>query len=155
MFEDISIHLPALQVILALIAAPLCLLLRRPSTAWLLATGVTWVLLIIALLLLNKVLETGTVTYYLGNWPAPWGIEYRIDLANAFMLVIVTLIGSAVMPYAQSSILKEISKDRIYLFYCMYLLNLSGLLGIAITGDIFNLFVLKLIDVYMIVKNKY
>ncbi|MDA1089183.1 MAG: monovalent cation/H+ antiporter subunit D family protein [Proteobacteria bacterium] len=134
-------HLPALQVVLALLAAPVCLVLRRHGAAWLIATGMTWVLLAIALTLLGRVLETGTIIYSLGGWPAPWGIEYRIDLANAFMLVIVTLIGSVVMPYARASIKAEIEEPRIYLFYCMYLLNLAGLLGIAITGDVFNLFV--------------
>jgi multicomponent Na+:H+ antiporter subunit D len=141
MSQFVSIHLAPLQVILALIAAPICLLVRRPNAAWLLATAITWILLIIALLILGKVLETGTFSYSLGNWPAPWGIEYRIDIANALMLIIITIIGSAVMPYARTSIEKEIPKDRIYLFYCMYLLNLAGLLGIAITGDVFNLFV--------------
>ena len=141
MLQFVSFHLPALQVILALIAAPICLLVREPNKAWLIALTVTWTLLFIALMLLDKVLEIGTVSYSLGNWPAPWGIEYRIDIVNAFMLVIITIVGSAVMPYARSSVENEISKDRIYLFYCMYLLNLSGLLGIAITGDVFNLFV--------------
>ena len=141
MSQFVSIHLAPLQVILALIAAPICLLVRRPNAAWLLATAITWILLIIALLILGKVLETGTFSYSLGNWPAPWGIEYRIDIANALMLIIITIIGSAVMPYARTSIEKEIPKDRIYLFYCMYLLNIAGLLGIAITGDVFNLFV--------------
>jgi multicomponent Na+:H+ antiporter subunit D len=105
------------------------------------ATAVTWMSLAVALALLDRVLETGVVVYSLGGWPAPWGIEYRIDLANAFMLVIVTVIGSAVMPYARASVEAEIPVERIYLFYCMYLLNLAGLLGIAITGDVFNLFV--------------
>ena len=134
-------HLAALQVVLALLAAPVCLLLRRPNAAWAMATGITWVLLGVALAMLDRVLEMGTVVYSLGGWPAPWGIEYRIDLANAFMLVIVTVIGSAAMPYARASIEAEIPEERIYLFYCMYLLNIAGLLGIAITGDVFNLFV--------------
>ena len=136
-----SSHLPALQVVLALLAAPLCVVLRRPGAAWMIATVITWALLAIAMVLLGRVLETGTITYALGSWPAPWGIEYRIDLANAFVLVLVTLIGSVVMPYARASIPAEIEEPRIYLFYCMYLLNLAGLLGIAITGDVFNLFV--------------
>ena len=46
-----------------------------------------------------------------------------------------------VIPYARASIAAEVEEPRIYLFYCMYLLNLAGLLGIAITGDVFNLFV--------------
>ncbi|NQV83252.1 MAG: monovalent cation/H+ antiporter subunit D family protein [Rhodospirillales bacterium] len=137
----ISTHLPVLQVVMALLAAPVCLVLRRPNAAWVIATIISWTLLAVALVLLDRVLETGTINYSLGGWPAPWGIEYRIDLANAFMLVIVTTIGSAVMPYARASVLAEIPEERIYLFYCMYLLNMAGLLGIAITGDVFNLFV--------------
>ncbi|MCH7864967.1 MAG: monovalent cation/H+ antiporter subunit D family protein [Proteobacteria bacterium] len=134
-------HLPVLQVVLPLLAAPLCLILRRPGLAWAVATGVTWVSLAIALALLDRVLETGTIHYLLGDWAAPWGIEYRIDTVSAFILVLVTTIGSVVMPYARVSIAAEIPEPRIYLFYCLYLLNLAGLLGIAITGDVFNLFV--------------
>ena len=134
-------QLPVLQVVLPLLAAPLCLILRRPGLAWAIATGVTWVLLAIALALLGRVLETGTIHYLLGDWAAPWGIEYRIDTVSAFILVLVTTIGSVVMPYARASIEAEIPEPRIYLFYCLYLLNIAGLLGIAITGDVFNLFV--------------
>ena len=134
-------QLPVLQVVLPLLAAPLCLILRRPGLAWAIATGITWVLLAIALALLGRVLETGTIHYLLGDWAAPWGIEYRIDTVSAFILVLVTTIGSVVMPYARASIEAEIPEPRIYLFYCLYLLNLAGLLGIAITGDVFNLFV--------------
>ena len=45
------------------------------------------------------------------------------------------------MSYARRSIEREIPEDRIYLFYTMFLLCLTGLLGITITGDVFNLFV--------------
>ena len=83
----------------------------------------------------------GTIVYELGGWAAPWGIEYRIDSLNAFILVIVTLIGAIVMPYARRSVETEIPVSRIYLFYTMLLLCEAGLLGIAITGDAFNLFV--------------
>ena len=137
----IAAQYPALQVVLALLAAPVCLILRRPNAAWAVATVITWISLAIALLLLGRVWETGVIHYPLGDWAAPWGIEYRIDTINAFMLVIITLIGSVVMPFARASVEAEIEDARIYLFYCMYLLNLAGLLGIAITGDVFNLFV--------------
>ena len=137
----IAAHLPALQVVIPLMAAPLCVLLRRPVLAWALTLAVSWVVLAIAVALLLQVLESGPVTYPLGNWAAPWGIEYRVDLAGAFVLVIVATIGAVVTPYARRSVEHEIPRDRIYLFYAMYLLCLTGLLGIAITGDAFNLFV--------------
>ncbi len=134
-------HLPILQVVTPLIAAPLCIMLRRGTAAWSLAVIVTWICLLIALALLNRVMETGPITYAIGGWAAPWGIEYRLDPLGAFVLVLVSAIGSAVMPYSRASVAKEIPKDRIYLFYAMYLLVLTGLLGITITGDAFNLFV--------------
>ena len=45
------------------------------------------------------------------------------------------------MPFARISVEREVPEERIYLFYVMYLLCLTGLLGITITGDAFNLFV--------------
>ena len=134
-------QIPALQVVLALLAAPMCLILRRPRVAWLVALIVTWASLAMALILLFFTLKSGAFSYLLGDWEAPWGIEYRIDMVNAFLLVIVTTIGSVVIPYAHASVEAEVPAARVYLFYCMYLLNLAGLLGIVITGDVFNLFV--------------
>jgi multicomponent Na+:H+ antiporter subunit D len=45
------------------------------------------------------------------------------------------------MPYAKRTVDAEIPMSRVYLFYTMLLLCETGLLGIAITGDAFNLFV--------------
>ncbi len=137
----IAAHLPALQVVLPLIAAPLCVLLRRAGPAWLLASLVSWAALAIAIALVQRVWVGGTIVYELGGWPAPWGIVYEIDLANAFVLLIVSAIGAVVLPYARQSVAAEIPPERAHLFYTMYLLCFTGLLGIAITGDAFNLFV--------------
>ena len=137
----IAHQFPALQVVVPLIAAPVCVILRDARVAWTIALVVTWAALGMALTILHRVLEGGTISYLLGDWAAPWGIEYRIDMVNAFLLVIVTTIGSVVIPYARASVEAEIPAPRVYLFYCMYLLNLAGLLGIVITGDVFNLFV--------------
>lgn len=137
----IAQHLPVLQVILPLLAAPLCLVLKRGSLCWILATAVTWCAFAVSLALLNSVLEQGTIVYEIGDWAAPWGIEYRVDLISAFILTIVSAIGSITAPYMAKSVSREIPDDRQYLFYLMYLLCLAGLLGIAVTGDAFNLFV--------------
>ncbi|MEC4668466.1 MAG: proton-conducting transporter membrane subunit, partial [Nitrospirota bacterium] len=134
-------HLPALQVVIPLIAAPACLLLRHSGLVWGFALLVSWSTLGIAAALLDQVLASGTISYAMGNWAAPWGIEYRIDVLNGFVLLIVAGIGAVVMPFARTSVRREIPADRISLFYTAYLLCLAGLLGITITGDAFNLFV--------------
>jgi multicomponent Na+:H+ antiporter subunit D len=137
----ISGQLPILQVVLPLLMAPIALILRTPRAVWMLTLVVTWATLAISLSLLMQVLDTGTIIYRIGGWAAPWGIEYVLDKVGAFVLVIVSGIGAVVMTYARRSVECEIPEDRIYLFYTMFLLCLTGLLGITITGDVFNLFV--------------
>jgi len=134
-------HLPALQVVVPLVSAPLCLLLRRPRYAWACALLVSWLVLAIAVLLAQRVYVGGTISYAIGAWATPWGIEYRVDMAGALMILIITIIGAVVMPYARRSVEHEIPKKLAGLFYTCYLLFLTGLLGIVVTGDAFNLFV--------------
>ena len=134
-------HFPALQVVVPLLAAPLMVLVRRGTFAWLLATIVSWTTLAIALALAFQVHESGVISYHIGNWPPPWGIEYRVDALNSFVLVLVSLVASIVAPYARASVAAELPRDQHYLFFTMFSLCLAGLLGITITGDAFNLFV--------------
>ena len=137
----ITAHLPALQIVVPLISAPLCLLLRRGGLAWALALIVSWAALACSVLLLQQVIATGPISYHLGGWAPPWGIEYRIDVVNGFVLVIVAAIGAAVLPYARESVAREVPEEQHATFYTALLLCLTGLLGVTITGDAFNLFV--------------
>ena len=137
----IESNLPALQVVLPLVAAPLCVLLRRGSLAWLVTWSATWATAAISIAILLRVLDAGTISYTFGGWEPPWGIEYRVDIVNAFVLVLVSVIGAIIVPYARRSVGAEIRSEQHYLFWAAYLLCLTGLLGVAITGDAFNVFV--------------
>ena len=137
----IAQHLPILQIILPLMAAPVCMVIRHPYVVWIWATLIALLCLPMSIALLMQVMVEGVIIYELGGWAAPWGIEYRIDKLNAFVLVIVTAIGAVVMPYAKLTVDTEIPVSRVYLFYTMLLLCEAGLLGISVTGDAFNLFV--------------
>ncbi len=137
----IAAHLPALQVVIPLMAAPVCVLLRHGGLAWGFTLAVSWSVLAIAVRLVQHVMASGTISYAMGNWPAPWGIEYRLDALNALLLLVVAGIGAVVLPFARTSVEREIPADRIPLFYATFLLCLAGLLGITMTGDAFNLFV--------------
>jgi len=139
----IAANLPALQVILPLLAAPICALLQRGKTAWLVALGASWLAFIIAAVLLYQVTTHGVISYAMGGWPAPWGIEYRVDTINAFMLLIVATVGAVVLTFARLIISYRIllPENKKPWFYTAYLLCLTGLLGMTITGDAFNVFV--------------
>ena len=137
----IAANLPVLQIVVPLISAPLCLLLGRGALAWGLALLVSWASLIISGFLLHEVLVSGPISYHLGDWAPPWGIEYRVDVLNAFVLLIVAAVGAVVLPYARRSVAHELPESLHAGFYTALLLCLTGLLGVTITGDAFNLFV--------------
>lgn len=136
-----SQNLPALLVVVPMMLAPLAALLNRSGPAWVVAAIGSWFSFGAALQLLSRVMTEGVIIYSLGGWAAPIGIEYRIDLASAFVAVIVSSIAAIGILYARTSVQDEIEEDRHALFYAAFLLNVCGLLGISITGDVFNVFV--------------
>ena len=134
-------NLPVLQVVVPLLAALLVALFRRPTLAWVITAIASWVAFAISVLLLHQVLTTGVISYHLGGWDPSLGIEYRIDVFNGLILVLVSGLAAVIAPFAWRSVAAEIEPGRVAWFYAMYLLSLTGLLGIAITGDAFNAFV--------------
>ncbi len=134
-------HLPILVVIIPLMSAPLCVLVDRPRGAWLVALAAAWLSFAAAVALALQVAEVGTISYQLGGWAPPWGIEYRVDTLGSFVLLIVTAIAALVMVFAKESTEYEIARENISRFYAALLLAFAGLVGIVATGDAFNVFV--------------
>ncbi len=136
-----SEHLSALIVVLPLLAAPVCLLLRQPTLVRIWTSLVAWTCLILAWTLLGRVETGGTISYSMGGWDPPLGIEYRLDALNAYLLVIVTAIASVVFPSGTILTGTSLPEGRQHLYFAALLLCLAGLLGISSTGDLFNVFV--------------
>ncbi len=134
-------HISLLLVVVPLIAAPVVAILPRGRLPWAVAFIVAASCAVLAGMQLWAVLYEGAISYELGGWAPPWGIEYRIDAVNAFVALIVATIAAITLPYALLSAEREIPEDKIPLFYSAMLLCLTGLLGITQTGDIFNVFV--------------
>ena len=134
-------QLPMLVVLLPFVAAPLVVLIGARALAWPLAFAASLASLAAALAVLLQVLRDGVISYHLGGWPPPLGIEYRVDAANAFVLVLVAAVSTVVLPFAARSVAEEIPRRQQALFYTMWLLCLAGLLGMVVTGDAFNVFV--------------
>ncbi len=137
MFE----HYPALLIAVPLIMAPVCVLLRHPTFAAIAAFVANAAAVFFAIALLLDVLDGNVIRYALGGWAAPTGIEYYIDTTNAILLVIISVVSFLALVYSFPTLLHEVAEPRHYLFYCGWLSCLTGLLGIVITGDVFNVFV--------------
>jgi len=134
-------HLPVLQVLIPFVAAPLVVLIGSRRLAWPIAVAASALAFVVAILLLMQVIDGSVISYHIGGWAPPLGIEYRIDAANAFVLLLVSGISTIVLPFARESIKSEVPARHHTLFYACYLLCVTGLLGVAATGDAFNVFV--------------
>ncbi len=134
-------HSLILVVLIPLLAAPLCMLFGNRAVAFWISFFASLFALILSLHLLLMVIDGDVLSYHLGGWAPPLGIEYRVDAANALVLLIVSAISTVVLPYARVSIKDEIAEHHHTLFFACYMLCFTGLLGVAITGDAFNVFV--------------
>ncbi|MDH3975224.1 MAG: monovalent cation/H+ antiporter subunit D family protein [Deltaproteobacteria bacterium] len=136
-------HLPALLIIIPLLSAliiPIVSGLFRQAGCYI-SIAATFASLIIALFILNVVMSGGAISYQFGGWTAPIGIVYAIDYLNSFVVTIIAFIGFVGALYAKKSVEAEIDECKRPQFYTIYILFITGMMGIVMTGDIFNLYV--------------
>lgn len=143
MFQDITLHLPVIIVVFPLVMSFFAFFsgwwIKRSS--FLIAISALIVCFVAAIGLLFEVLAGEVIQYRLGGWDPPWGIEYRIDHLTICMVILITSLCMITAVYAKRLVDRELN-DRVALFWCLYLLLTTGLLGIVLTADLFNLFVL-------------
>ena len=95
-----------------------------------------------SVVLFNEVSTNGIQEYFFGNWPAPIGIAYSVDHLNALMILLIYVVAFFAFIYSLKSVPLEINKNKHGFYFTLYFLLISGLVGITITGDAFNLYVL-------------
>lgn len=135
-------HLPVLVVLVPLVAALLIpvLALGSARAARIFALAALLLTQAMADLALHRVLVAGTWHYRLGGWAPPWGIEYVLDPLSGGMAVLVSFMALLTAIYAGPH-LAGATRIRSGTFHALFLLLAAGLLGIVVTGDVFNLYV--------------
>mgnify|MGYP001076775665 CR=1 FL=1 len=91
--------------------------------------------------LLFRVLNEGVIVYKLGGWSPPMGIAYYIDYLNGLVLPVVSIVALLNLISSKRTVEQQFP-DKTGPFYTLYVLMVTGLLGIVVTGDAFNLYVL-------------
>ena len=131
-------HLPVLAILAPLFTAAALLLVERRGIAlqrvlgW---SGIS-VLLAVATGLVVQA-DRGAIDMYLvGDWPARLGIALVADRLSAMLVLTTTLLAIASLLYASTGWDK-----RALHFHALFQLQLAGLNGAFLTGDLFNLFV--------------
>ncbi|MGJ7491798.1 monovalent cation/H+ antiporter subunit D [Variovorax sp. ZT4R33] len=145
-FLDFSMpHLVAVPILVPMLTAALMLLLdekrRRIKSALSVASGLIGLLVALALLRWVNAVDTGSGpgsigVYLAGNWRAPFGIVLVADRLSTMMVALTGVVAFAASIYSTSR------WDRAGVhFHPMLQLQLMGLNGAFLTGDLFNLFV--------------
>jgi multicomponent K+:H+ antiporter subunit D len=137
-----SDHLIIAPILIPVLASGLMLLLdgRRREAVAAINVVATLALLGVAIALLVTSMSPdparATRVYLLGDWPAKFGIVLVADRLAATMLVLTATLGVATLLYA----LATWHRAGTY-FHPLFQLQLMGLNGAFLTGDLFNLFV--------------
>ncbi len=134
-------HAAPLVVVIPLIAGAVAALAPGARAAWGFVLGAAAASAALSLLLLAQTTAFGPVTYDLGGWSAPLGITYFVDPLNAMVLTLVSGVAVLCAIYAPRSVEAEIPPRSRGMFYAAFSICFAGLMGVAITGDAFNLFV--------------
>ncbi len=137
-------HFPILMVTIPFFGAallPFLAYLRRKAVPW----ASAFFLAIsggLGTFLVGKIPPGGHLSYPLGGWEPPYGIELRVDFSGYFLMMAVAGISLAAVIYSRRYIEKEVEGGRITAYYVLFLLMSASMMGFVITGDVFNLFVM-------------
>ena len=129
-------HAPILPILIPFAAALLQIACDRPRFQRIVGLSAA-ALLIVATSWLAWLADDGRLhVYALGDWPAPFGIVLVVDRLAAAMTVLTAVLGFACLLYASAGF-----DQRGRHFQPLFQLQLFGVLGAFLTGDLFNLFV--------------
>ena len=132
-----------------LIGAVIALLagLWRPLAAQAVAVVSMAIGLVFSVMAIVATQDGNVLVHELGGWPPPIGIEYILDGLSAFMVTVIAFIGLLIAIYPVRAGFGY-SPSRLSPLYSLMLLILTGLTGVALSGDLFHLFVF--LEVYAI-----
>ncbi len=135
-------QLPALLILIPLLTALASPLLSYLSGRLVRCTALAALLAAVfcAVGILTRVLSEGTWHYRFGGWEPPWGIEYAVDPLAGALAVLITFINFMALIYAKTE-MEDATRTKKGVFYALFLLTTAGLLGMTVTGDVFNLYV--------------
>ena len=135
MFDvDIRVLIPLFVALPLAVSLLIQLVARgRPAVAEWLANST-----MLALVLMTCYAIGGTGLYHMGGWPTPIGIDLRLDALANLLLLAVSLVGFAVALYSVDYMRRFSARGH---FYSLFLLMVTGMNGVILAGDLFNLYV--------------
>lgn len=136
-------HLPILVVLIPLVTAYITPILgwRDKRICSPLAMASMALTFLASLILARSVLTDGIVSYHMGGFMPPFGIELVVDYFGAYMCIVISFVTLMATIYSRDYIAKELHESKTSSYYTLLMLMTGGMMGASVTGDLFNLFV--------------
>lgn len=96
------------------------------------------IITMLVLMLMSCYTISNNGIYHLGGWPTPIGIDMRLDALATLLLLAVNIVGVAVSLYSVDYMRRFTARSH---FYSLFLLMVTGMNGVILAGDLFNLYV--------------
>lgn len=95
----------------------------------------------LVLIMLNQAARGTVIRYHVGGWAPPMGIEIRVGFLEAFLMATVTSIGLLIVVWSLRGLGGEVNHTAVPGYYTILLLVMSGMLGMIMAADLFNMYV--------------
>ncbi|MEM5871566.1 MAG: proton-conducting transporter membrane subunit [Candidatus Aenigmatarchaeota archaeon] len=117
------------MIMILIVTAFFMLVMKRSSIA-------IFSIFIVFILMFYLFLSQETIIVKFSGWEPPFGIVWVMDRLSAMMGLLITSIAFLVSIYSIKYV-----KERQHKFFALVCLMIVGLLGVTMTGDIFNMYV--------------
>ena len=94
----------------------------------------------VSVTLMTQVLNGPMIVEIIAGWNPPWGINLVFSPFSGFLVSMMTILGFLIWVYTYN-FKPEVDYSQTTKFYTLFMMLITGTIGIVLTGDIFNLFV--------------
>ncbi len=133
-----------LTILIPMLGSMICFVSRHRVSvvAGLLTAGLT---LMAVFALAFQLRSDGMMTYALGNWPAPLGIQFRVDGLSLIFMLMTAVVGLLVSLYARAYFDghdTQADKRGAEMFWPIWLFLWSAMNALYVSADLFNIYVI-------------
>lgn len=90
--------------------------------------------------LMSHVIHQSSIVEIIAGWRPPWGINLVFSPFSGFLVTLMTFLGLLIWIYTYN-FKPEVDYSQTTKYYTLFMMVITGAIGIVLTGDIFNMFV--------------
>ena len=145
MTYDVYMHFPVIAIMTLFVGAFLVTLVGRHEKARNVIAGIAVLIPLTLLCLLIKpvMIDGEIIVYWMGNWEPvegyAIGIAIEVDALSLFFGLLITIAVACSCIYSYQYLKQDDARGS---YFTLYLMLSGGVLGIVLSGDLFNIYVM-------------